>query len=289
MTRLCAIGYGVRALTRNRESSAAQTLLGAGMELVEGSMEDAPFLQQAMRGIHGVVSIQTAEGYPGTPPGYGPQDEIRLGTNVAEAAARAGVSHFVYLSVGGAERKTGIRNWDSKWIIEERIRALSLPATILRPVSFMENFTGTRLGIQTGKLATVLRPDTREQLIALRDVAVFVGLAFDQPERFMNVALEIAGDALTGPEVVAALSRASGRDIRYEHVGLDTFAPALDAPASDHARTESFMNAVRWFNDEGYRADIPALRAIHPELMTFERWLARHGLAKFEALFPSTP
>jgi hypothetical protein len=28
-----------------------------------------------------------------------------------------------------------------------------------------------------------------------------------------------------------------------------------------------------WFGDSGYAADIPALRRIHPELLTLKEWL----------------
>jgi len=30
-----------------------------------------------------------------------------------------------------------------------------------------------------------------------------------------------------------------------------------------------------WLDREGYRADIPALRALHPELATLETWARR--------------
>jgi len=37
------------------------------------------------------------------------------------------VQHFVYSSVGGAERNSGIDHWESKWEIEQHIRKLGLP------------------------------------------------------------------------------------------------------------------------------------------------------------------
>ena len=30
---------------------------------------------------------------------------------------------------------------------------------------------------------------------------------------------------------------------------------------------------MAWFNDHGYAADIPALRKLHPGLLTFAAWL----------------
>ncbi|MBB6670535.1 hypothetical protein [Cohnella nanjingensis] len=37
-------------------------------------------------------------------------------------------------------------------------------------------------------------------------------------------------------------------------------------------------------NGEGYEVDIPALRALHPGLLTFEAWLANTEKAKLAAV-----
>ena len=65
------------------------------------------------------------------------------------------MKHFVYSSVGGAERNTGIGHWESKWEIEKHIRKLGLPATVLRPAAFMENYyvDQVEIGILQGKLS----------------------------------------------------------------------------------------------------------------------------------------
>ena len=62
------------------------------------------------------------------------------GKLLASAAADAGVRHFVYTSAGGADRQSGIPHFESKWRVEQHIRSLGLPATILRPAAFMDNF-----------------------------------------------------------------------------------------------------------------------------------------------------
>ena len=70
----------------------------------------------------------------------GARREVAQGRNLADAARKAGVEQFVYSSVGGAERNFGILHWETKWEIENHIRKLGLPATMLRPVGFMENY-----------------------------------------------------------------------------------------------------------------------------------------------------
>src|SRR5260370_114288 len=86
-----------------------------------------------MEGVSGVFSVQNWWE-------TGASREIQQGRNVAEAAKDARVPHLVYSSVGGAERNTDITHWKTKWAVENHVRQLGLPATILRPAGFMENY-----------------------------------------------------------------------------------------------------------------------------------------------------
>ena len=101
--------------------------------MVEGSFDDRASLDAALGGAYGAFSVQNFM------TAGGPDGEVRQGTAFADAANDAGVEHFVYSSVGGAEKDTGIPHFDSKWEIEQHIRALGLPTTVLRPVFFMNN------------------------------------------------------------------------------------------------------------------------------------------------------
>jgi len=75
--------------------------------------------------------------------------------------------------VEGAERKTGIPQWESKIQVEEHLRASGIPSyTILRPTSFCENFP-SKSGLATffafGLLDTALA-GKKLQFISVRDI-----------------------------------------------------------------------------------------------------------------------
>jgi len=266
-------GWRVRALVRDPDAAPARALADAGAELVTGDLADRASLDAATSGAHGVFSVQPTPGAPNQPADFRPEDEVTQGNNVAEAAHAAGVAHLVYTSVIGADRPTGMPNVDNKLAIEQRIRELGVPATILRPVSFMENYT-TPYGLPGGALATGIRPDVSQRLIAVRDVGAFAALAFGNPDEYLGKALDIAGDQLTPPRIAAAITRATGREVRYVELPPESWGRA--APAYD------LLNKTR------YELDIPALRALHPGLLDFDTWLAGEGSVRIEALLDAT-
>jgi uncharacterized protein YbjT (DUF2867 family) len=258
---LLAQGWRVRALVRDPNKPAAQALAGRGAELAQGDLDDRASLDRALSGAYGVFSVQTFMGPEG------PVGETRQGKNLADAAKAAGIQHFVYTSVGGADRKSGLPHFESKWQIEAHIRSLGLPATILRPVFFMENLRSPWMGPRDGVLAVALSPSTALQMIASDDIGAFAALAFARPQGFIGKALEIAGDSLTMPQVADAFTRASGQPVRFVEQPLEQVR-SFNAEMAD---------MMAWFNDHGYAADIPALRKLHPGLLTFETWLRKTG------------
>jgi hypothetical protein len=67
------------------------------------------------------------------------------------------------------------------------------------------------------------------------------------------------------PQVAETMTRATGQPVRFVELPLEqvrSFNPEM-------------AGMMVWFNEHGYDADIPALRTLHPGLMTFETWLRK--------------
>ncbi|WP_199615310.1 NmrA/HSCARG family protein [Paenibacillus alkalitolerans] len=268
--------WSIRALTRDPNKPSAETLRRDGVEVFKGDHNNPDSLLEAMQGVYGVFSVQPTEFSPNMSSDFGYEDEVRFGKNVANAAKNAGVQHFVYSSVSGADRLIGGRNY-SKWEIEEYIRSLDLPLTILRPAWFMDNFSDPLFGLQTGKLSTAIKSNIKLQLIAVEDIGAFSALAFENPERYLGKTIEIAGDSLTPVAISNAISRAIGGDIPYVEIPIDTIRQI--SPSG--ARTFEFIN------NEELKIDIAEVRRLHPGLLTFNEWLEKIGKTKMELLFAS--
>jgi uncharacterized protein YbjT (DUF2867 family) len=261
-------GWKLRALTRDPASHAARALTQKGVEVVQGDLEDPASIARAAVSVYGIYSAQDFWA-------VGAKREVQQGKNVADAAKKAGVKHFVYSSVGGAERNTGIPHWESKWEVEKHIRSLGLPTTVIRPVTFMEGYyiDQVEIGILKGKLADPVRANKPYQTIATDDIGAFVALAFERPTEFIGKELEIAGSELTNSEAAQVFSRVLGKPVKFQKLPLPLVRLILG---------KEFYMMFRWFNEAGYKADIPGLRRAYPEvhLHTLEEWLRSEGWHK---------
>jgi uncharacterized protein YbjT (DUF2867 family) len=256
---LLSAGWSVRGLVRDRTAPRAREAASAGITLFEGNFDDVPSLRAAMKGAYGVFSVQNfwEAGHDG---------ELRHGTNIAEAAHTMGISHFIYSSVGSANRDTGIPHFESKAHIEERIKLLELPYTIVRPVFFMENWEQiARESLREGRLEQPLHPDRTLQQIAVDDIGIFVSRAFEDPDEWIAHEVDIAGDELSMSQVAATFGTLLGRRIEYVQVPMDQFRA--------RAGPELAM-MYQWFEDAGYRANISYLRRQIPGLKSLSQFLS---------------
>jgi uncharacterized protein YbjT (DUF2867 family) len=249
---LLADGWKVRALVRDPDSPGAKALAKSGAELVRGDLLDRASLDRAVDGAHGVYSVQT-------PRGVGAGDEEREGFNLADAAAAAGVEHFVFSSVYGAESPDETPFRLPKHTIEMHIAEIGIPATILRPVTFMENWLGQKEQLLSGRLGAPVAPDVVRQFIAVDDIGKFVALAFREHGRLVGQAFEIAGDEMTMPEVADIFALVLDRPVLYEEV------PPFPGMARVHNPAPG-----EWAPP---RADLESLRELVPDLWTVDRWV----------------
>ncbi len=252
---LLSKGFQVTALTRHPDRAEAHLLARKGVRIVEADMDEAATLAKALEGVHGVFGVQnTVE--------HGFEGEIREGRNLIDAAAAAGVRHFVYSSLASADKEYGPPLAAAKRALEEHLAESGLRHTILRPVSFMENFELLREEIAGGRLRMPLPAGRKLQMIAVDDLGAFAALAFDDPEAYVGKALDLAAAEMTMPQVAQILSEALGRDVAFEEVDLSALA----------AENPGLVPMYKWLGERGFEVDIPALRARHPWMKTFGEW-----------------
>jgi len=252
-------GHRVIAFVRDPASPTAVDLKSTGADLAVGSFDDLDSIVRAAQGVDAMYAMATPfEG--------GMEAEIRHGLNLTDAARLAGVQHFVYSSVAGADRLTGIPHFDSKHRVELHVRRSGLPYTILGPTFFMENFSSPMFekGLRTGVFPMALPPTRGLQMVAVDDLAAFTVHVLEERERFLEQRIDVASDEVTGQQAAALLSMVSGHRLHYEQLPLDLL----------RERSEDLAAMFEWLDQVGYHADVLTLRHQYPEVRwhTFEDW-----------------
>jgi uncharacterized protein YbjT (DUF2867 family) len=266
-------GFAVRALVRDPAKPSAEALKRAGAELATGDLGDAASVARALKGTYGVFTygVYRAEAAHDAGGGERISGEVEQGRLMADLAAEAKVAHFVYGSVGNANRGTGVPHFDSKGEVEKHVTARGLPATIVRPVFFMQNWERLRARILEGTLAQPLSPTTLHKQIAVQDIGAFVARVFADPARWIGRAADIAGVALTMEETVATMSRVIGRPVRYVQMSWEECEKRLGRPST---------LMFRFFENGGFVADPAILKAEVPHPHTLDDYLREAGWGK---------
>jgi uncharacterized protein YbjT (DUF2867 family) len=249
-------GHKVRAITRDPNSSQARLLANAGASLVTASLEDTAAIIKALEGATSLFAMTTPFG--------GTEAEIRQGVATADAAKAAGV-HLVFTSVGSANRQTGVPHFDSKYEVEKRIAKVSVRATILAPVAFMENLYFIKGQLAKGIYASALSPTRALAQVAVPDIGAVAVRVLEEPARFIGKRFDLAGDELTGNDAMAIFSRVTGRPFSYYQVPLDVVRQRMG---------EDAVKMYEWFDRVGFAVDRAALRREFPDVAfhDFESW-----------------
>ena len=215
-------GYTVKVLTRNPDSTKARGLTSLGIELIKGTLDDPRTYKKHLEGAFGVFSVLSFE--------YGTKKEIAQGTSLADLARDTGVQHFIYSSVAWAEAKSDVPHFESKLKIENHIKELGIPYTILRPASLYENFLYPQVkeAINNGILVQPTKETTRMQYVASEDVGRAAVRIFNNPELYINRTLDLATETLTTNQVAGLFSSELERPMGYQYLPGQLLGHDLD-------------------------------------------------------------
>ena len=247
--------HKVYALTRNTQSPAAQDLRNKGANVVKGDLDDSDSLERAVKDVESIFLM-------GTPFEDGTEGETRRGKLMADISKENKVEHLVYSSVANADKNTGIPHFESKYKVEQHIKNLGIPYTIIGPTFFMENLLGP--GLEQGQLALPLSPSTILQQSALENIAEFSVLVLEHSKQFLDKRIDIASDEVTGEQAAKILSNELGHRIRYVQIPLERVRQA----------NEDMASMYEWYESEGTGIDIASLHQEYPEVnwLTFKDW-----------------
>jgi len=223
---------------------------------VKGDLDDSDSIKHLVKDVESVFLM-------GTPFEDGIEGEIRRGKSIADIAKESNIEHLVYSSVANADKNTGIPHFESKYKVEQHIKNLGIPHTIIGPTFFMENLLGPG---EQGQLALPLSSSTTLQQSALQNIAEFSALVLERRRPFLGKRIDIASDEVTGKQAAEILSNVLGNKIRYVPVPLEQVYQA----------NEDMARMYEWYEKVGTGIDIGNLHQQYPEV----NWLTLRDWAK---------
>ena len=275
-----------RALTRNINSEKAKALAAAGVEVVAADADEPGTVDRAFAGAYGAFCVTNFWEH------FSPERELTQAGNMARAAKTAELEHVIWSTLEDTRKwvpleddrmptlmgKYKVPHFDAKGEADQIFRDLGVPTTFLVTSFYWDNLiyfgSGPKRGAD-GKLAITFPLDEKKlPAIAVEDIGKCAYGIFKRGREFIGKTVAIAGEHLSGAEMAGALTRALGREVRYNAVAPEAYRGFGFPGAQDLGNMFQFK---RDFNDYFRRVrDIKFARALNPELQTFEEWLARH-------------
>ncbi|OGO29616.1 MAG: hypothetical protein A2Z16_07210 [Chloroflexi bacterium RBG_16_54_18] len=214
--RLVESGYQVRAVIRNRAKAEQESRLGGlDVEWVEGDVTRPETLANAFVGATAVLHT-VAVAIEKKRSSY---EEInyRGSLNVVDAARKAGIRRFIYISQLGASADLPYRFLASKGMGEDYVVASALDWTVFRPAviwgpedEFANSFARL-IPITPFIFPIVGDENSLFQPVWVEDVAASVQKSLDDPSTFRQI-YELGGpEVLTLEEIERRTLKALGR------------------------------------------------------------------------------
>jgi uncharacterized protein YbjT (DUF2867 family) len=208
----------VRAVVRDARKGAAWA--GFGCEVAIADIEDVSALASAFEGAEGVFVMvpSSFDPLPGFP------EARRTAATLKAALEMARPERVVYLSTIGAQA-TQTNLLSQHTMIEDVLRELAIPITLLRPGWFMENASWqVAVAKSTGVIPSHLQPlDKPVPMVSTVDIGrVAAGLIQETWSGHRVVELE-GPQRVTPNEIAATFARLLGRAVRMEAIPRETW------------------------------------------------------------------
>ncbi|MEU6297737.1 NmrA family NAD(P)-binding protein [Streptomyces erythrochromogenes] len=244
--RLLALGAPVRALTRtpHRPIPGVADAHRRALEVRYADAADPASLRAAFEGASRLFLAMA----------NGPA-QVELETRAVDIAAQAGIGHVVKVSAPAAEPDSPVAVSRGHHAVEERLRALGLSHTVLRPYAFMQNLLRLAPAVARGVLVGAMG-EAPCNYVDCRDVGDVAAAVLTGPDVADGVHVLTGPEAVSHPELAHRISVLTGHRIRYVDLAPDELR--------DHLVRQAQMPA--WLAD--HVTEIQQLAVARPEYPT---------------------
>jgi uncharacterized protein YbjT (DUF2867 family) len=262
----------VRCLTRRLDSLGACALANAGAEVVLGDLADRESLDAALAGCEAAFGVTNYFEHFDA--------EYELGAQFLDAVVDSAVEHLVLSTLPSASAlsagKLDVPHFEHKARLEALVRSREIFATFVHVAFYYENFLYNcqpRLQEDGSYAFGFPLGSAMLSAVAAEDIGGVIAAIFRKPEAFQGKTVQIVGDQQPAVDYAAAIGRATGRTVRYQHIPREDFA-RLPIPGA--AALADMFELYR--THVGARPeDLAASRRLYPGLRDFSAWALANG------------
>lgn len=277
--------FAARAITRKPDSDKAKALAAQGVEVVHGDADDAPSLERAFQGAYGAFCVTNFWEH------FSAERESAQAKAMAGASKKAGLQHVVWSTLEDTRKrvplsdmrlptlqgKYKVPHFDAKG--ESDTFFAGAPTSYLLAAFYWDNFiyfgAGPRVGSDGDLVLAMPLGGVKLPGIAAEDIGKCAHGIFRRGSAAIGQRFGISGENLSGEEMAATMARALGRKVHFQNVPFDVYR-GLGFPGAEDMGNMYQYQAI--LGDEFLRDRDPALsRALNPELLSFQAWLAANG------------
>ena len=274
--------FRIRAITRDSSTPKAKTLKDfPDVELFEADLLNSKSLQRAFENVYGIFGNTTpTKGWRPLVREYEIEQGRVLIDSISLVRSKGDLKHIVFSSI--CKAKDPLKNnpapshFSSKWDIEEYLsqKKLNDITTILRPASYFENFDSSLPGLKITDTSFpgVVQGDRIWQTIAVEDIGKWAYVAFNNPKKFINYSLNLAGEELTGNQMAHVMQKFLGNKTKKVQYKM---APRLLMKLFVH----DIGVMADWIERAGYGANLDNLKLIAKEegieMTSLSNWLSK--------------
>ena len=256
---LLSNGFHVKALVRDPTKLNPHE----NLKIIKGDLNDPNTYKDHLNDSDGVFcNLHYNEGVG---------KEVKQGIDLINLAKASQIKYFIYSSVIGCDLNTAIPHWESKFTIENHLKASGIDFAILRPPSFYENllFPQVKSRILKGKLVLPTRKDKVQQFMSAVDVGKIATSIFSEPGKYRNTTMNLAADQMNGEELALLLSQVMNRKIKFQQ--LPMFIARL-------VMGRGLAKMFHWVNhnDVLFVKDIDSFKKQFPPMASFQDWIKIH-------------
>jgi len=279
--------FRARAVTRDAQSEKARELADLGAEVVEADVDDPASLERAFKGAAGAFCVTFYWTH------MSPEKELAHARAQAMAAKAAGVAHVIWSTLEDTRKwvplndermptlmgKYKVPHLDAKGEANRFFTEFNLPVTFLLTSFYWDNFINFGMGPKPGPDGTLLLTlpmgDRRLAGIAAEDIGRCAHGVFKHRREYIGKTVGIAGGHLTGDQMASAMTKAFGREVRYNPVTPEQYRGFGFPGADDLANMFQFFRDFETYFTAARKLEVA--RALDPKLQSFDQWLAANA------------